>query len=188
MKNQTWIFLTCTALIVAAPTARAADIAPIEIQRTVDAPIEDVWASWASSDGAESFFAPKAVVKPQIDGEYSMLFFPDNAAGSRGAEGMRILAIEPPKRLVVSWNSPKFFGPVREQRAVLEIRLDALSPDQTSLTLRHFGWGTGPEWAAIRHYFNQAWPLVLDRLDYRFAVGPVDWANLPDELLYRAGD
>ena len=56
----------------------------------------------------------------------------------------------------------------------------------TRVQLRHFGWGTGEEWLATRDYFAGAWEVVLNRLEYRFARGPVDWDRIGeiDGLLY----
>ena len=172
------------AALLFAGQAAAAEPAPIEVNRLLDVPIEKAWASWTTMDGLERFFAREAIVEARVDGEYSVLFFPDNPPGSRGAENMRIVAIEPPNRLMFTWNSPTFFAPTREQRAIVEIFLQPAGPGRTQLTLRHFAFGRGGQWAGIRKYFDGAWPVVLDRLAYSYANGPIDWDDVPAHLLY----
>jgi hypothetical protein len=53
----------------------------------------------------------------------------------------------------------------------------ALDGGRTRVTLVHDGWGEGGEWDEGFKYFGVAWQLVLGRLFYRFAHGPLDWAN-----------
>lgn len=155
---------------------------PIELTVQVAAPAAEVWSAWTTVEGATTFFARAAEIEPRVDGRYDILFFPANPPGQRGAEGMRILAFEPPQRLMFSWNAPPHLAHARAQRAVVEVRLRPLSEQRTEVELRHFGWGEGEHWQATRAYFAQAWPLVLRRLTHRFAHGPVDWDALPADL------
>lgn len=187
MKIRTLICKTASIAFLLVSTSLATQPDPILITRTIDAPIEEVWASWTTVDGLQQFFSRKAVVEPKIDGEYSILFFPDNPPGTRGAEHMRIVAIEPPHRIMFTWNSPPFFGPVRDQRALVEVFLEDTGSQQTRLTLSHFGWGRGEQWPRIRKYFDGAWRVVLNRLDYSYANGPIDWDNVPQHLYYNVG-
>jgi hypothetical protein len=48
---------------------------------------------------------------------------------------------------------------------------------------RAFSYATmaGGEWDQAYEYFQRAWNrVVLPRLKYRFAVGPIDWQHPPD--------
>ncbi len=173
--------------IVFASNSLATEPETIHITRVFDVSIEDAWSSWTTAEGMQQFFARKAIVDPRVDGEYSVLFFPDNPPGTKGAERMRIVAIEPPHRLMFTWNSPPFFGPVREQRALVQVFLEDDGDNHTRLTLRHFGWGRGENWPRIRKYFDGAWRTVLDRLEYSYANGPLDWDKLPRHLWYDVG-
>lgn len=160
------------------------ELAPIYINRCIDASIEQVWDSWTTIAGIRSFFARDGVVEPRIDGEYSVLFFPENPPGLRGAEGMRIVAIEPTERLVVTWNHPPRFATIKEQRALVEYRFHQEDDCGTSIQVKHFGWGQSDEWAQSREYFQGAWEAVMNRLEYQFVHGPLDWDNVPGHLLY----
>lgn len=167
-----------------ASSAERFELAPLYINRCIDASIDSVWQSWATAAGIRSFFARDGVVEPHIDGDYSILFFPENPKGLRGAENMRIVAIEPEKRLVITWNNPPQFTTIKEQRALVEYRLRQQDDCGTEIQIKHFGWGQSDEWAEARVYFKGAWETVLDRLEYQFEHGPLDWDNIPEHLLY----
>ena len=183
-------FLLAAALALAlVPSLPAAAERPeaLEFERTVAAPAAHVWEAWTTAAGARTFFSRDAVVEPCVDGEYSILFFPANPPGRRGAEGMRILALEPEvRRFVFSWNAPPLYPAVRAQRTLVQVTLTVAGPAETHVHLRQFGWGEGPEWWAAREYFAGAWEVVLNRLEHRFEHGPVDWERIAeiDGLVY----
>lgn len=180
----------CTLLSVATllgSNTLATEPDPIQITRVLDVPVEEAWLSWTTPQGLQGFFAREAIVDPRIDGVYSVHFYPENPPGTRGAENMRIVALEPPNRLMVTWNAPTFFGPVRDQRSIVEVFLEDTGPRQTRLTLRQFGWGKDGQWPRIRKYFDGGWRTVLDRLEYSYANGPIDWDHVPEKLLYAVG-
>lgn len=146
----------------------------------IDASVEEVWDAWTTVDGIRSFFAPACNVEPRVGGLYEIFFAPDAEPGSRGADGMRILAFEPRKMLAFTWNAPLSMPTVREQRTSVVLWFNATDTGGgTRLSLAHSGWGEGEEWNAAFDYFTRAWAVVLDRLAYRFSVGPVDWDDPP---------
>jgi len=164
--------------------ANETEVPPLLVTRCVDVTLDEMWQAWTTAEGVQSFFSRGSIVEPRIDGDYSILFFPDNPPGTRGAEGMRIVAFEPPRRLVITWNQPPRFENIKEQRALVEFRFRQRQDCGTEVRVKHFGWGYGPEWTAAREYFAGAWVIVLERLNYRFDHGPLDWENLPDHLWY----
>ena len=146
----------------------------------VDADLGRVWDAWTTEDGIRSFFAPDCSVDLRVDGLYEIFFAPDAPAGERGADGMRLLVVEPHSRLSFTWNAPLHLPGVRGQRTHVVVWLDDAGEGRTRVTLRHDGWGEGDEWDRAFEYFSEAWiDVVLPRLKYRFAVGPVDWSNPP---------
>jgi uncharacterized protein YndB with AHSA1/START domain len=162
----------------------AAPLPPIVLRAEVAAPPEQVWQALTTEAGARSFFAPDAWIEARIDGAYELYFMPENPPGLRGGEGNRILAIEPARRLLVSWNAPPQFGPLRGQHTVFEYELEPLPGGRTLVTGTQSGWGQGAEWAKVRDYFVRAWPIVLGDLQYRFKRGPVDWSRAPIGAAY----
>jgi uncharacterized protein YndB with AHSA1/START domain len=153
----------------------------IEGEVTVPAGLEPVWRAWTCSEEAETFFAPRCTIDPRPGGKYEMLFDSDAAPGKHGSEGMTVLAIQPRKMLSFTWNAPPEFPGARGQMTHVTVRFIPLDPDHTRVFLRHDGWGEGGEWDAAFEYFVRAWKrIVLPRLKYRFANGPIDWDHPPD--------
>ena len=149
-------------------------------ETVVDAPVGEVWDAWTTEDGIKSFFAPDCNVDLRVDGLYEIFFAPDAPEGERGAEGMRLLAIEPGRMLSFTWNAPPHLSGVRGQRTHVVLWFDDAGEGRTRLALRHDGWGEGEEWDRAFEYFEEAWlEVVLPRLQYRFSMGPVDWKNPP---------
>jgi len=156
-------------------------------EATVDAPLRDVWQAWTTEAGVRSFFAPACRVKLRLQGAYEMYFDPSAPEGRRGGEGMILLAIQEPTLLSFTWNAPPELPSVRPQQTHVTLRLLARTPRTTLVTLHHDGWGEGGEWEEAFRYFESAWrEVILPRLRYRFAVGPVDWANRPDLTPWRS--
>jgi len=171
--------LAATALVAALtagpPTARV-----LHAELDLDAPVATVWRLWATEAGLRSFFAPGARVEPHVDGVYEIHFSPEKPAGQKGAEGTRLLVVEPERRLVFTWNAPSTMPAIRAQRTVVEVRLTPLTPTRTRLAFTHSGWGEGPDWDAAFAYFDNAWRgFVLPMLQHRVTHGPVDWRKPP---------
>lgn len=137
---------------------------PIVVTTDVRTSPEAVWKAWTSEAGVITFFAPAARIESRIGGAYEIYFLPDRPPGLQGSETATILAMEAPKRLMVSWNAPESFGGLREQLTVVEIEIEPLRDGETRVTLVHSGWGRGDKWQAVRDYFASAWPMVLARL------------------------
>ena len=169
-----------TVLIVGEKRALAdEETRMIHYEITVNGSLEDVWAAWTTTGGIKTFFAPACNLDFQIDGNYEILFFPDEKPGFRGAEGMRIMAIEPYKMFSFTWNQTPDLT-IRPQRTLVTLKFQKLEENKTKLIFIQTGWGDGPEWDKAYEYFTSAWgDVVLFRLQHRFDHGPVDWQNLP---------
>ena len=152
----------------------------ISVEVTVAATPEEVWRLWTTNDGVRSFFAPDSRVEPWVDGAYEIYFNPTAAPGAKGADGMRVLAFEPNRRLAFTWNAPPSMPEVRAQRTVVTVEIAPLDAERTRVRLRHWGWGSGPEWDRAIEYFEDAWSgFVMPSFLWRLTHGPVDWKALP---------
>lgn len=150
----------------------------ILLNRDISASIADVWTAWTTNAGCRSFFAPDCKVELWIGGAYEMYFLLDNEPGQRGGEGCTILAMQREKMLSFTWNAPPEMPDMRAQFTHVFLYFAALDTSTTKVTLMHDGWGVGEQWDKVFLYFQRAWgEVVLPRLAYRFAVGPVDWSN-----------
>lgn len=164
-----WMMMVLLTMLAAAP-APALTEPFIHVEVIVDAPREAVWKAWTTEEGVKRFFAPAARIEPKVGGAYEIFFAPDQPEGQRGADGMRILLLQPPSALAFTWNAPAAFGERRRQLTHVIVRLYPVSDKQTRVTLTHSGFGVGPEWDAVRDYFDGAWStVVLPRLQKAFA-------------------
>ena len=138
---------------------------------TVDAPIERAFAVFTERFGD---FKPP---------EHNMLGVPiaetvfEHHVGGhiydRGTDGTecrwaRVLAFEPPDRVVVSWDISPYWQIETdpEHTSEVEIRFVAESPDRTRLELEHRNIERhGPGWEGVRDGVadDAGWTLYLDR-------------------------
>lgn len=130
------------ALQLPAVPALAAERA-IDKEVTVAATPEAVWQAWTTRDGVVGFFAPDARVEARPGGPFEIWFDPGAAAGHKGADDMRFLALQAPRLLSFTWNAPPSLPEARAQRTVVIVRLEPAAGGHTRVTLHHVGWGDG---------------------------------------------
>ncbi|HEY8527302.1 MAG TPA: SRPBCC family protein [Acidimicrobiales bacterium] len=92
----------------------------------------------------------------------------DRAEDGSECRWARILAYEPPDRVVFSWDiGPTWqLEPDAANASEVEVRFTADGPDRTVVTLEHRHIDRhGPGWENIRHGVegDGGWPLYLDR-------------------------
>jgi uncharacterized protein YndB with AHSA1/START domain len=189
-----WIAVSGGAPVSGASTSAAAPgVAPpgviaagafervLRAEVTVKAPVEEAWKAWTTNTGIATFFAPQGSVDLEVDGTYDVWFDPSAPAGQRGAEGMRILDVDPLKRFAFTWNAPPSIASIRGKRTIVVLDFVAVDATTTTVRLTHLGWGSGPDWDKAFAYFDRAWgAVVLPRFVHRFNHGPIDWKSPPD--------
>jgi uncharacterized protein YndB with AHSA1/START domain len=144
---------------------------------TVQASLADVWKAWTTAEGVQTFFAPAARIEAVPGGPYEIYFSKDAPAGSRGAEGCKVLAVDPMRSFAFDWSAPPTMPEVRTKRTNVQIQLTEKGPKEVAVHLVSLGWGTGDEWVAAHQYFDEAWASVLGSLQKRFAEGPRVWTS-----------
>ncbi len=145
----------------------------IEIAATLD----QAWDAWTTREGITSFFAPDAKIEPRVGGAFQIYIDPLGEPGSKGADDMRFMALQPKKMLSFDWNAPPSLPQARAQRTFVVLRFEPLTDKNTRITLHHTGWGDGDEWDKAYAYFDRAWGGVLGNLKKRFEAGPQDWTE-----------
>jgi uncharacterized protein YndB with AHSA1/START domain len=144
---------------------------------TVKAPVEAVWNAWTTTEGVKSFFAPDARVEARPDGPFEIYMNPYAQPGMKGADGMRVLAVQEGKMISYTWNAPPSLPEARAQRTVVIVRFAPAGEGETQVSLTHVGWGDGGQWDQAYAYFDAAWDQVLGNLQKRFVSGPIDWTE-----------
>ena len=169
--------LLAAALTPAQAAERAIDKS-VEIAATLD----QAWDAWTTRAGIASFFAPDAVIDARVGGAFSIHIDPGAPAGSRGADDMRFMALQPKKMISFDWNAPPHLPEARAQRTFVVVRFEPLGERSTRVSLHHTGWGDGGEWDKAYAYFDRAWGGVLANLKKRFDQGPQDWTPWLEQL------
>ena len=162
--------------LAAGPAAADAAERAIDKAVVVNATLTQAWEAWTTRDGIVSFFAPDAVIEPRVGGAFHIYIDPGAPPGSRGADEMRFLALQPMKMLSFDWNAPPSLPEARAQRTFVVVRFASVDDKTTRVTLHHTGWGDGGQWDQSFAYFDTAWGKVLANLEKRFVEGPIDWA------------
>ena len=144
-------------LLVFAPVSAFASPRAIEAEVLVKAKLDDVWQAWTTAAGIRTFFAPDALVEARVDGPFEIYMNPYAAPGLKGADGMRVLAVQEKRLLSFTWNAPPHLPEARAQRTYVTLRFAPASDSETRVSLYHGGWGDGGEWDKAYDYFSKAW-------------------------------
>jgi uncharacterized protein YndB with AHSA1/START domain len=175
------LLLALLLLIGWPQTARAAERS-IDKSVEIAATLDQAWDAWTTREGIVSFFAPDAVIDPRAGGAFSIHFDPGAPLGSKGADDMRFMALQPKKMVSFDWNAPPHLPEARAQRTFVVVRFEPLGERSTRVSLHHTGWGDGGEWDKAYAYFDRAWGSVLSNLKRRFDQGPQDWKPWLEQL------
>ena len=168
--------IAALALLLAAAGTPAAERA-IDKQIEVPASLAQAWDAWTTREGITSFFAPDAKVEARAGGAFEIYFDPAAAPGSKGADGMQFMALQPKTMLSFTWNAPPHLPEARQQRTLVVVRFEPVGDKATRVSLHHTGWGDGGAWDQAYTYFDRAWGRVLGNLKQRFEKGPQDWTE-----------
>jgi uncharacterized protein YndB with AHSA1/START domain len=174
MKSLTLRILVLSLALTAGLPSRAAERA-IDKSVEVAATLDQAWDAWTTREGIISFFAPDAKIEPHVGGAFQIYFDPTAPPGSKGADDMRYLALQPKTMISFDWNAPPSLPEARAQRTFVVVRFEPVGERRTRIVLHHTGWGDGGEWDKAFAYFDRAWGNVLGNLKKRFDDGPQDW-------------
>lgn len=169
--------LGALACALALSTCAAAEERAITKQVMVKAPVDAVWNAFTTTEGVKSFFAPDGRVEARPDGPFEIYINPYAQPGMKGADDMRVLAVQDRQMISYTWNAPPHLAEARKQRTVVIVRFKPAGDGETQVTMTHLGWGDGGEWDKAYDYFTKAWDSVLGNLQKRFESGPVDWTE-----------
>ena len=148
----------------------------------VSATLDQTWDAWTTREGIISFFAPDAKVEPKVGGAFHVYMNPLAEPGMKGADDMRLMALQPKQMLSFDWNAPPHLPAARQQRTFVVVRFAPVTERETRVSLHHTGWGEGGEWEKTFAYFDRAWDGVLTNLKKRFESGPQDWTEWMNAL------
>ena len=179
--KRLFLSLALVLALSASPRLHATERA-IDKSIAINATLDQAWDAWTPREGIVSFFAPDAKVEPRVGGAFQIYIDPTAPPGSKGADEMRFLALQPKKMISFDWNAPPHLAQARAQRTFVVVRFEPLTDKTTRVTLHHSGWGDGGQWDQAYIYFDRAWAGVLGNLKKRFDSGPQDWTAWLEQL------
>lgn len=142
----------------------------LEVTAIVDTIPSEAYAAWASGEALSSWMAPVVEMEPEVNGHFRVQFS-QPGTDYVGTDDLHMLSLEPPSRVMFTWDAPVDFPHARSQRTVVEVRFESVSDTQTRVTLWQYGWGEGEEWDATFAYFETAWTYVLGAMERHFEAG-----------------
>ena len=145
----------------------------------VNAGVEEVYNTWTTKEGLQSFFAPECEIELRLFGPYHIHFSPENPVGAKGAEDEIVISFEKNKMLSFTWGFPPSLMDLRKnQKTIVTLRFKEVGNNKTKVVFKQSGWGDGEDWNKGYEYFEKAWKeIVFPRFIERFEKGPVDWAK-----------
>lgn len=145
----------------------------------VNADLSEVYNSWTTKEGLQSFFAPECEIELKLFGPYHIYFSPENPAGTKGAEDEVVISYEKNKMLSFTWGFPPDLLDLRNnQKTIVTLRFKEIGDNQTKVVFTQSGWGEGEDWNKGYQYFDRAWKeIVFPRFVKRFEDGPVVWTQ-----------
>jgi uncharacterized protein YndB with AHSA1/START domain len=153
--------------------AEAASERALRAEASIKASPAEVWRAWTTSDGAQTFFAPKANIQLDVGGPYEIYFNPANERMS--TKGMKVLSFAPEQRISFQWNAPGDVANMPGDGTWVVVELRPEGAGATHVTLSHLGWKSAADLDHAFAHFSQGWAEALQRLNRRFADGPIDW-------------
>ena len=134
-------------------------VVAVEVRRGVEEAFgvftNEIASWWPVADHSVEADKVEAVV---LEGRVGGRLYERRRDGGESDWG-RVVAWEPPSRLVLSW-SP---NPERSATTEVEVRFTTLEADHTRVELEHRGWEQLGDLAAeIRDNYREGWPGVLD--------------------------
>lgn len=181
LKNRKLVFFTwVTASVVAIGIGNVASAASDEAsghalraEVSVSASPAEVWRAWSTSEGAQTFFAPKANIELAVGGLYEIFFNPADERLS--TKGMKVVGFTPERMISFGWRAPADMANMPGDGTWVIVELQPESGGTTHVTVRQVGWQSAADYdLAVKHY-SRGWAEALQRLQRRFAQGPIDW-------------
>lgn len=161
------VTLTCVLL----GGASAQDIAPIVHEGVVDAPLNQVWTAFSTTEGLRSWLAPHAEIDLRVGGIMRTNYNASGKLGDPATIENTILSFEPHRMISirVSRAPENFPFPNAVYHMWTVVYFDAISPNQTGIREVSLGFTTDPESQRMRAFFQKGNATTLSQLQRHFA-------------------
>jgi uncharacterized protein YndB with AHSA1/START domain len=169
--TRTVLPLLLTAILCG--PASAQDTGPVVHEGVVEAPLERVWAAFATSEGVRAWLAPHAEIDLRVGGLMRTNYNAQGQLGDPQTIENTILSFEPARMLSIKVSKPPanfpFANAVRQMWTV--VYFDADGPTRTKVREVSLGFGSDEESQRMRAYFSKGNATTLAQLQRHFVAG-----------------
>ena len=137
---------------------------------SVNAPIEDVWHVWSTSDGYKAVGVALADVDLRIGGIIRSRYSPGGSLGDPQTIENEILAYEPPRMIAFRIHKTPADFPFKDawKHTWTVVTLIPLDGSRTHVRAASLGYGTDQESQAMRRFFERGNDQTLKTLASQF--------------------
>lgn len=156
--------------LVLASTAFAADDIAFVNEGVLNAPIEEVWKIWTTSDGYRKLGPALADVDLRIGGLIRSRYRGDGRLGDDETIENEIMAFEPPRMIAIRIHKPPKSFPFKEswKKTWTVITLIPLEGGKTRVRAASLGYGTDEESVAMMRFFQSGNQQTIEALQKYF--------------------
>ena len=174
MKKVVLVILTIAALALLPGSSRAQDHTRLVHEAVVNAPVDQVWVAFTTSEGLESWMAAHAKIDFKIGGAMKTQYDPKGTIDDAKAIENAILSYEPLRMLSFKvTKAPEAFpfpNAIKNMWTVVYFMPEG--DKATRVREITMGFGSDDESRKMREFFNRANAFTLEKLQKRFAAKP----------------
>jgi uncharacterized protein YndB with AHSA1/START domain len=152
-------------------TAQAQDAPSFVNEGVVDAPVEDVWKVWSTSEGYKLLGPALADVDFRVGGLIRSRYMADGTLGDAETIENVIMAYEPPRMLAIRISKPPASFPFKEawKDSWTVVTLSDAGKGQTLMRVASIGYGSDEEGVAMKNFFERGNQQTIELVQQHFA-------------------
>jgi uncharacterized protein YndB with AHSA1/START domain len=171
MKRGT---LSLALVAILCGPVQAQDLSPIVSEAIVEAPVDAVWAVWATSEGLRSWLAPHAEIDLRVGGLMRTNYSAQGALGDPQTIENIVLSFEPMRMLSIRVSrAPDMFpfpNAIRQMWTV--IYFEPAGSGRTRVRVVSLGFTRDDESQRMRTFFDRGNAATLQQLQRHFSARP----------------
>jgi uncharacterized protein YndB with AHSA1/START domain len=148
------------------------DAGSLVSEGVIDAPIEAVWAAFATKQGQESWNVAHAEIDLKVGGKMLTHYDPKGQIGDPNTIENIILSFEPNHMLSIQVGNPPEKFPYKNavKKVWHVLRFEEAGPSRTRLTVTGLGYGDDEESQKLRGFFDKGNAYTIKKLQEKFAA------------------
>ena len=152
----------------------AQDTSPVVSEVVIEAPVDEVWKTWATSDGLRSWLAPHAEIDMRVGGRMRTNYSAKGTLGDSQTIENTILSLDPGRMLSIRVSRAPDGLPFANalQHMWTVIYFEPVGPDRTRVRVVGLGFRPDAESQQMRGFFEQGNAATLKLLQRHFTTKP----------------